>query len=439
MKFIRSLRSIILFTNFLIFLFSCKKEIDTYPDFQILHPTEFSQWEAGDTISFEIIYKGKTKVKQARICIVNQHIQPIMPELIIDNRDNKWNFKGEYIISPNFIQSEKYFFRVILTDHNNNQVTRSVQILIFKSFQTLDAVYILMQKNNTQYTLIRSDSFPHFETVLQLASDFSNACMLSNHSKFIFCGKQVGPLSVYDINNNFTIQWQEYPIYNPPHNYFENVEFDGQHIIVGYSDTRVKGYNLFGETRFAFSIPQVQPNIFVRHKYTSTMFDLLIVSGTYIGQPYKFFGIFFYESFTLKQYHTLSWNPLKIYPINNEELLIIGNKDNKGVIYEFHISQNVFTHRLSMASGRFYDACMIKPDICLISHENGLYIYKISNQNISKFTSLEGKGTISFDQINQHIYYATNKSLFKVNHPEGTVAQIASFDNPIVKIFLYYQ
>lgn len=439
MKFIKGLLSIIVFINYLFFFFSCKKEIDSYPDFQIRHPAEYSQWKAGDTINFELIYKGNTKIKQARICIVNQHIQPIMPELITDNRDNKWNFKGQYIISPNFIQSEKYFFRVILIDHNNNQVTRSVQIQIFKPPQTLDAIYVLLQKNNTLYTLLRSDSIPYFETVLQFASDFSNACILNNQSKFIFCGKQIGPLSVYDINNNFTIQWQEQPIYNPPYNYFENVEFDGQHIIVGYTDTRVKGYNLFGESRFVFNIPQVQPNIFIRHKYLPTMFDLLIVCGTYIGQPYKFFGIFFYESFTLKQYHILSWNSLKIYPINNEELLIIGNKDNKGVIYEFHISQNVFTHRLSMASGKFYDACIIKPDICLISHENGLYIYKISNQTISQFTSIEGKGTLSFDQISQHIYYATNKSLFRINYPEGIANQIASFDNPVVKILLYYQ
>lgn len=417
---------------------SCKKEIDTYLDFQIIQPVENSQWNAGDTIPFEIKLNNQVHIKQARICIVNRNAQPLSTELLIDNRDNKWNYKGKYPISPQIVSSDFYFFRVTLMDQDNNLTTRMVRIHVFVSPPELKSIFVLLRKGNNQYELQRSDSLPLFYTVLQITSDYSNALFNSQHEKFIFCGKQTGPLTIYDINN-FQILWQEQPLLNPPFDYFENIDYDGEHLIVGYTDSRIKGYTLTGIQKFAFQVPQIQPYLFFRHTYQPTMFDLFFICGRYIGQIHHYFGVFSYYSFIQQQYHSILWKPLRIFAKSNAELVIIGNNGNNGVIYEFNIPQNVFTHRVTMPAGKFYDAIQMAPHTYAISHDNGIYIYNAVNFSINTFTSMPGGGVFVYEANHKHMYYAINQILYRISYPDGENTLITTFTHPIIKIFLYYQ
>jgi len=416
----------------------CKKNEDTLPAFKIIRPFENSQWAVYDTIGFEIHNQSNVFIKQVKVCVLNSSFVPVTSEGLFELTDNSWDFKGTHVIKNSLIQNGTHYFRVIMTDKNDNSSTRYAQITISEIPLRSEALYIVAKQSNSIYNIYRCDSFPQYEKVLTLHTDFSGSAISSQSGVLYVCGKYTGPLAAYDVANGHQLLWQEDALLNPPSPWFEGVEFDGRYLVAGYTDHRVKGFLPGGSLQFVFEMHDYFPKVFLRHYDQQQQKEYLIVGASHFSGLHQLISVHYDMSYSNMQFLKTNWEVHSMFSKNFDEILMFGNESGQGVMKNYKISANNTYVLHLLPTGKLYDVVRISSGVFLISHDQGVSLYRSSTNSLTPYGVFPGKGVFSYDEVTGKCFYAVGGSLTAFDFMSTTVDGNINFADSIVQMHILF-
>ena len=434
-------RCFIIITAFVlstIMLVSCQKPNDTPPDFTIDKPLENSQWSVYDSIPFTITFKNIKAIKQIQVGIINSSMIPATTSDMFDLEQFATGLSGFHHINKPDLSSGVYYFKVTAYDYDGNSTSRYTRIYISEIPLRSIALYVVAKQNNSTMNIFRVDSVPEYTNVLTLSTDYSGSAISSSSSHFYICGRYTGPLAAYDINQGHQISWQENPILNPPFPYFEAMTFDGQNVVAGYNDNRVKGFHPNGTLSYVFEIDELWPRVFLRHYDHQQQKYLFIVGCTHYTGMAHTISVHYDVSYSNMQFLLTDWEMTKMFSKNYDEIYMFGNEGNQAVMKIYKISENNTYVLKTFPPGKLYDVVRVRQNIFLISHDQGLFMYNYDYNSLTPYGSFDGQGCLEYDAVTDKCFYGRNNSIEIFDFLSGSIEGNINLADSIVKLHILY-
>jgi hypothetical protein len=418
---------------------SCKKPEDQFPEFFIEKPFENSQWSVGDTIPFQISMPIAIFVKQVKVQLETMSMQPVAGLVTKDVNEVVQMVKGEYVISDFNLDSGMYYLRISVIDENDNLTNRFVRVFVTEIPLKSEALYIVAKQSNSIINVYRCDSFPEYEKVLTLYTDYSGSAINSLNSIFYICGRHTGPMAAYDIVNNHQLLWKDDAIQSPPFPYFEGMGWDGKNAIAGHTDGRIKAYMLSGNTAYVFLLEDMWPRVFLRHYDAQQQKDYLVIGAAhYLMGMAHVISVHYDVSYANMQFLVTDWEMKKMFSKNSDEIYMFGNQSGQAVMKIYKISQNNTYTVKDLPVGSLSDVIRITPNVFIIAHTQGLFMYNYSYNSLTPYGSFAGGGSLMNDEVSGRIFYAVQGNIQVFDFLTQSIEGNINLADSIIRMHVQY-
>lgn len=420
----------LLYLFFLILIFSCKKNRDEqYPTLQIISPGVNTQHNVLDPIPFEVIASDETHLERITVYLLNEDLSPVATPLTLNCSSNESTFESYLITTDIHLPSGQYYVKAEAFDGTNKKVSYR-EIYLNEVPRVLKNVLIVSQPS---LSLIQIDSLSNGQIFnsYSASSDFSFSQVSSYYQMFIVAGAQSGNLLNLDANY-FNTNWM---ITNPltsTNKYFVSSYAQNDKLFIANEDGFIKSYRKSNQAIDIINVGnQLVKSMLVNNDFILGYAENKITAQKSILVHFLASGIF-YQSLNINT--TIK----KIFKINDNEFLLIGNENSLGKILIYNLNDNSVSEPTIFNNGKIYDASTSINNLILLAHDNGLSTFNLLNYSIGNLSAGATYQLIQYDDINNQIYIAKNNIIDQYNLSPFTLINTSAITDSIVGLHLLY-
>jgi hypothetical protein len=220
------------------------------------------------------------------------------------------------------------------------------------------------------------------------------------------------------------------PFYNDL--YYSSVDND---FYVTSRDDRVRSYNGVGNQQL---IIQTQNNY--RPFEIAVNEDHIFVEEVQIGNGNRRLSIYNRSSGTFFQSAPTQLEIADLETVDSDRTLVAANDENGNGRVIFYIFNGNYFDELNstLPDGAIRDICKVDENNFLIAHDNGIFRYSTTNNNIYNLSPGIAAEHLAYDRDSGAIFASEGNDLHAISYQTGTTVETYSVANPIEGIDIMY-
>ncbi|HNW90761.1 MAG TPA: Ig-like domain-containing protein [Bacteroidales bacterium] len=415
-----------------LFVFSCKKESDTYsPQITITSPYENQVLMAGETVNVIANVCDDRKLEYVSVKILNDDFTAVTASQTRYPENNCTDINLDIQIDNILLPAGTYYILVSASD-GANTTNEFRQICISQVNKKLKFILVLTQNNGT-VTINKIDSLNNISQVKTVTTDYRGSAVSSDAQQFYMAGRYTGDVSVYNIND-WQLQWDVPVIPNPPFPYFMTISVYNTRLYVSYREGRFEIYNETGSI--------IASRVVENGEYPLAFlpFDDYLI--TYEVSPdglQKHLVVYYVPSMAIYKKIIVNYEILKMYPLSDDECVLFCNGVSQGVIRVLSLSSGDVTDKYIFSNGVFTDVTCIEPSKYLFLADDYIWYYSYDYKGHTPWADAQAPRCIVYDDTEGCYYFSENNSTVTKNRflPNETINSF-NFQDTIINILPVY-
>lgn len=415
----------------LLLLFNtCRKKENAEPQITITSPASGKIFIPGDTIKVEADISDDGILASVTLKLLNAAYTPVDHQESFSINSSSYHLSYEYVIENIYLETGNYFITLSTTDGDNN-INEFRSITIQGIPKTRKAVYALTQSNTSNIKVSKLDSANQLVHQFDVLGDYSGSAISSMFKELNVAGKITGAINQFDLVSN-SLLFSE-PAYNAMLPSFQNLFFSNELTFVSYYDGRIKAFDKNGHVQFNSAQPvYYRPGaLCVNDKY-------VFAEAYYAGPGENRLVVINYPSGVVKQENNAGLDIASMISKEDNELIIFGNKNGDGKIYQYHVLSNGINDFHTLFSNTVYSAVAIDNDRYAIATANGLYSYQESNNNLIPVDLSEPVYSLEYDEVNGILFVNAGRKIKEYAFPDAAVLNTVICGDSLLDIRIQY-
>jgi len=387
---------------------SCKKNIDNSPpSIQILSPSHNSIHQVFHSISVEVQVEDDQKLDYVKFDIVNNEGGVAVSQISRSGLSKKENIHVTLDITNIHLQSGIYFIRIVASDGINKH-SEFIEIIIQEIPLKLDRTFIFNQQTFSMDSISSEDivypinQFDNFPFLTKANSYFQESLIaFNNPSKLIYIKNN-------DIENPIII-----PIPNDQTiNFYNRIHLDPitHHYFITTNSGNIIEIGPNGSSWLNFEITEN-----LKPKLLTTVNNLLLIEEKNSDFSPNTLKTYYKNSGILVSSHFLNFDLIFISPINEDEIILIGNNSQGGIIAKYLINENTIV-TLSENLDQINSACQIDSQNYALSFDQVTKTIEISSYTTTTTNNWSlGASNMQYEIVSNSILGINDVSYFNIN------------------------
>ncbi len=376
----------------------------------------------GDTIKVEADISDNDVLPSVTFKLLDAVYTPVDHQESFAINATSYHLSFSYLIENNYLASGSYFVTLSTTDGvNYKNEYRTIQINEIP--RTLKAVYVLTQPDSNHVSINKLDSTNQFVHQFDLSGDYSSSTINSRYSELDVAGKTYGAFNQVDLNSNLVLF--SIPAYNLTLPSFRNLFLRNNLAFISYFDGNIKAFDNGGQQQFHSEQPvYYQPGAICAN-------DKYVFAEAYYQSPDEHrLAVIFYPSGVARQEYNIGIDVASILSIDDNNVIIFGNKSGNGKIYLYDVVSNGANDFQTLFGNVIYSAVAIDNDRYAIATSNGLYSYQKSINNLIPIDVSESIYSLEYNDLNGVLFCSTGRKIKEYDFPQsGVLNSILSTDS----------
>ncbi|MCB2207990.1 MAG: hypothetical protein KQH67_06800 [Bacteroidetes bacterium] len=429
---------VVVFIWFAVFVFghySCQKTEDVIETYvELISPAENSLIYLPDTLQIKFKIKTEGDIESVNISVVNSNYISLFGTNTIDAPPTDEEVVTTINLKPlqNF-DDAPYYIRITVNYHKvKRDIYFNFQLdnkpLVYKGF-------FLFSSSGIQQTRIDFYNPNLLDSVFLIVQGvYIDSEISSFNNNLYMLTTTPEKLKSFSINNQ-VLDWEAEPAF--PYPAFTDIHLNKDRIYTGMESGQIVGYSqLNGQQQLT---TEMMTDSFPEKIHI--MEDFII--GDYLSRisGKKTLVTFYKETGVKKQSQPVDIQVVSFattaYPY---QVLIVGNKNQKGIISQYHVQDNYFVAAREIEEGIITTVCEITEGTLLCSIDKGLYLHKYAqNMTIKLIEFQEVPLQIYFEHISRQIIVQFESKLIFLQYPDMEEISIINMDNTLKGLQFYYQ
>lgn len=395
------MRSILLI---LILLFTaCKKDKELVPPvIQINKPVEGNAFSAGEKINVEAtISSSQEKINSITINLLNASYTPVMTS-IVRNVNEKSYSASEILETPSTLTSGDYYVQITASTASN-QARKYVKVAITGS-GSKHRVFFVVTDHSLGSELYTFDSTYNTVNRRFFQGNLSHSAISADAGLLI--------LSFYDHNlqaislNDYASRWQLSSFASSAATYGA-VHATGSEIYVSHlQENFVRRYDAQGTGTQTINFSQSHNASYISSDESNVFFE------TFSGSNPVNLAVHYRISGAGKQQSLPGMDIVEMEGKNSDELFLFGNANGNAQMKLYNLIGNSYYTPHSMPAALLKDVARTDADNLLILLSNELLTYRISNNSMVPYLTVQAEKLLFDDVQNEFILVSGNTVRF---------------------------
>lgn len=413
---------------------SCKEDVDTErPGIEIIHPTEHDVFAFGDTVLLIANFTDNELIKEVQIVLINNNNEAVLN--LVKFRPGKKDFylNQEFIFDDPYLLGGQYKLRYIATDGTNSN---SISIDVLYSDVPVEYAGLLVTTiiENSNHSIYRLPADSNAKKVFDWDADFCASECSSRYKLIYLCSNNSKGVSAFNYYNGKP-SWNAKPQSNGFDFGFVNMQsaFSGL-LMCQYDPAEIiilnhQGQKVFGSDKTTLSRPRC-----------ATELKEMVV-GYYendITQD-RYLNVYSRSGGGLIKSIIPDMKILDISEIATYIVLLSGNTlDSKGWIGKLYLYGNSISTLYTFTDEKMVDVCQLSSERFVVSTNQGIYIYQVSNNSLSPINSQIKNAILEYDAVSDQVFAAAGTKIYSLIPKQGNFNLLESMSKTIVDIKPYY-
>ncbi len=414
----------------LLLFISCKKKENAEPAITITNPTSGMVYFPGDTVHVEADISDDGALSSVTLKLLNAAYTPVDHQESFSINASSYHLFYEYVIENIYLETGNYFIALSTSDGDNDH-NAFRNIVIQGIPKTRKAIYVVTQTDTSNIEVSKLDSANQLVHQFDVPGDYSGSAISSRYNELNIAGKTTGAFNQYDLISNSLLF--SVPAYNATLPSFQNLFFAHELTFVSFYDGRIRAYNKDGNVQFNSAQPvYYQPGtICVNDKY-------VFAEAYYPGPNESRLVVINYPSGVTKQEYNVGLNIISMVSKEDNELIIFGNKNGDGKIYQYHVISNGINDFHTLFGNTVYAAVAIDDDRYAIATSNGLYSYQESINNLIPLDLSEPVYSLEYDDVNGILFVNAGRKIKEYAFPDIAVLNTSATTDSVLEVKVQY-
>lgn len=398
----------LLFLLFLsLFLTSCKKNIDNSPpSLQILSPSANSIHPVLNVIPIEVIVEDDKQLEYVLFDVIDDEGKIAVPQINKTGLARKEKLTVSLQIDNIHLESGDYYIRIAASDGINKH-NEYIKIIIQEIPLQLERTFIFNQLNLSMdslstlgetYIINQLESSPIFTAT----NSFTQEILLgfNNPSRLVIIDyKNINELINIPIPQDQATNFYNHVTIDPENHHYYISTITGHILEIGSQGTTYQN----------FYIPQ---SLQANHLVISQ--DKIIVEEKNYNSTPNQIGVYYKNSGILVQNHYINFDLIFLARINENEIILIGNENEQGIIAKYLINENTII-TLAENLNQMISSIQINSNQFAISSNSEISTIKINPSSISYLQSWPMSATnLKYNLVSNQIIGISSNNYFNI-------------------------
>jgi len=416
----------ILFIILTAFLFNCREETDVAPPLIEIHsPESGEQYHLQDTIKVNASITATEPIKSVKVVLTTMEFTTALPATYLYPNTGSYSLSIDYTINDNSLSTNDYYL-LIRADLENNFKNQYQKIHIVNNTTPNSRLIILTAPSSNAINIYETDESTNEVFLFTITGDYSASEVSAANNLLFIAGRSAINIHAYDLLS-FNLNWKQDVIpYLPMHN--NNCLFFDEYLYASFNFQYILGYNASGAIVFDTPInePDAPGRIYKHGDFVLVDMQKKNISSSSINSYFAGTG-------ALKQEILTTFKVLEFFSLDNDLVLIIGNKNGLGAIYEYNVGQNFMSLRKEIAE-QIFCAEKISGQEYILATNSEVLQYRYTQNSLSDLISTTGVTRIKYDSYFSMLSLVTGKVLDVYQYPEMVNQKTITFSDTILNI-----
>lgn len=415
-----------------VFLDSCKKEIDDVPVVTFLYPTENTFYQVGDTMEIKVAIKSISNLKSIEFKLVNSDLIPVSKNhnYPVDGSNNM-TVNYAFSIDDYYMQSGDY--QILCKVENDKEVKHKyLTVKVSSVAKKLEDIAVVCKNNNKIQVYNLSSNLNSSILKFEVISDYSGSVYLPFHHRFALAGSVNGNMICWDYFSGDTLQNIPFNA-NPPFPYFSALGAVNKYLAVAYYQGTVDLYNFAAYQKYSL--------VMETNYYPSQLFDLsdhFMVEEKQINGSKQLVSVRI--DATASQYASfmLSGKLIGAFPFEGQDDMLFYNNGSEGVIAKYIYDDNANNYPISYNIPVIVAVAQIDSKNYLLSTQTDLLWYQYQTSSITSLVNNVSLKNLCYDNVSNLLYATEGQNIVVYSVPDGTLLNTINIGKEILALHLIY-
>lgn len=423
------IKNIPLVLLFIILLFSCRKEENSsIPVIEVHLPEYLALYDVYDTISVQATISDEIELESIQVKLTDSNFNPVTKAEVFYPGTMDYNLSTKIVIDNPSLESGHYYV-LVKANNGNNSKNKYQEIILQGLEQEFKQLLIITEGTANTIQVFRTDDLESADILTTFDGDFT-ASAISPADKLLFvAGENSLNLLAYNLETN-TVAWQKQktpglPMHNP-----ECLCFNGL-LYTTYNYNYIHGYTATGQINYDVFIDEFDaPGIIYKHSdFILTEIQKKNAVDPYIATTFALTG-------EEKQRRLITDDVVAFESVDEDQVLVIFNKNNQGSIYLYDVQNDLMSFRHDVPE-RINTTVKVSGETLVLAGNEKLFAYSMENEVL--FTILEKGATILAWEHIQNVLLLGNETVVEgFVYPEMVNQKTLQFSDTILDMQIQY-
>jgi hypothetical protein len=425
----------VLFAVILMGFISCQKtEKLIEADIELISPAENLLIYLPDTLQIKFRINTEEEIESVDIRIVNSNYISLFGTNTVHAPITSEEMETTLLLrSLQDFDDAPYYIRLTVNYKEGNQ-NSYFKIQLANKALAYQGFFLFSKSDIHQTNIVFYDQCLNHTDFLRSSGDYLNSEISGFYRKLYMLTEIPAKLKTFSINNQ-QLEWETEPTFPNPE--FTNISIDEDRIYAGMQSGQIVGYSQQnGQPKL---ITEILTDYFPEKVFI--LVDFII--GDFLSRMNgKNTLVTFYKETGVKK-HKLPIDcqvvsfAMTAYP---EQVLVIGNKNQKGIINLYHVNDNYIVSSQQVDEGIITDVCEINIDAMLFTIGKHIYLHHYKQNITSDLVAFEEAPVqIHFERISQQIIVQFEHKLTFLPCPGMEEITTMNFNETLKGLQFYYQ
>lgn len=414
----------------------CKKGDEQPPSVEITYPTGNPTYDVLDTIEVAAQVQDNEGIVSVSFSLTNSTNSTVASGTFssVDGVSSD-QFVGSIPVKDIHLPSGTYYINVVASDgENEGRDFKEIQLNEVPLERKAVLVFSRSATSNLQVDTLGANN--EIATATNFSSDFTFGAANSHDQTIMVTGEEFDGISVLNFPN-FELISQSPSLNDSSEPFYHDLFYStlDNDFYVTSRDNRIRSYSGSGQQQL---IIQTQNNY--RPYQIAANEDHIFVEEIQVGNNNRRLSIYNRSSGTFFQSAPTQHEIVDLEPVNSDRTLVAANdEDGNGRVIFYVFDGNYFDEvNSTLPDGAIRDICKVNESNFLIAHDNGIFRYSTTNNNIYNLSPGIAAEHLAFDQTTGLIFASENNELHAIDYQTGSTQGSFSVTNPIEGIDVMY-
>ncbi|MCF8217532.1 MAG: cupredoxin domain-containing protein [Bacteroidales bacterium] len=413
--------------------FACQKKGDVQdPEIEITQPESNSYFSVPDSIHVKADIRDNENIKWVQLSLVNKDQTPVAATKTIQPIDRKeYHLDTYYHVEDILLNSGEYYMQVRVSDGTNTR-NGLKKVYINEAERKLKYFLIVTASNPNQVSLYSLDSSASKNYITSEPIDYFASTFHSRNQQLIIAGKSVYGVKAFHAKD-YQKAWNFQASGNPVGSYFRALTKTEDNILLGIYNGEIIEINKSGNKIRTYDSDN---NLFSYQLLKTENF--LIAAQQDVPANKQFITSFFPDWGGVHNQQFSNFKSKALYPMGPKEVLIPGNHNNQGGIWQYDLTSLTLWKARSISQGKIHTSCQISDNDYLIAGNNQIYWYQVHINSLTTWKQNTSVDKIYYDELTNSVITVNGQKLRFLDFPIPTLKDETNFSENIHAVHPVY-